>query len=98
MAPGEGISGLLVAQLPDAVFEMAGRGEEYYSLTSHALEARRPDLIQSLSRDRSLISESRVHTILDVVRLVATEANPGITSRQIQSVKATVKRWPSPWP
>ena len=49
-------------------------GAEHYSLTSHALEAL--DLVQSLTRDRTLISESRIHTILDVVRRFATEANP----------------------
>ena len=49
-------------------------GAEQYSLTSHALEAL--DLIQSLTRDRTLISESRIHTILDVVARVATDANP----------------------
>lgn len=54
-------------------------GTEHYSLTSHALEAL--DLIQSLAHDRSLISESRIHTILDVVRRVATDANPDRQSR-----------------
>lgn len=49
-------------------------GAEHYSLTSHALEAL--DLVHSLTRDRTLISESRIHTILDVVRRFATEANP----------------------
>ena len=54
-------------------------GAEQYSLTSHALEAL--DLIQSLTRDRTLISESRIHTILDVVRRVATDANPDRQAR-----------------
>jgi hypothetical protein len=54
-------------------------GGEQYSLTSHALEAL--DLIQSLTRDRTLISESRIHTILDVVRRVATDANPDRRAR-----------------
>ena len=54
-------------------------GAEHYSLTSHALEAL--DLVQSLTRDRTLISESRIHTILDVVRRVATEANPDRQAR-----------------
>jgi hypothetical protein len=54
-------------------------GAEYYSLTSHALEAL--DLVQSLTRDRVLISESRIHTILDVVRRFATEANPDRSAR-----------------
>jgi hypothetical protein len=52
---------------------------EQYSLTSHALEAL--DLVQSLTRDRTLISESRIHTILDVVRRVATDANPDRQAR-----------------
>lgn len=56
-----------------------GDGNEYYSLTSHALEAL--DLVQSLTRDRTLISESRIHTILDVVRRVATDANPDRQAR-----------------
>jgi hypothetical protein len=54
-------------------------GAEHYSLTSHALEAL--DLVQSLARDRTLISESRIHTILDVVRRFATEANPDRLAR-----------------
>ena len=67
-------------------------GAEHYSLTSHALEAL--DLVQSLTRDRTLISESRIHTILDVVRRVATEANPDRQARlnrldaQIAGLKA----------
>jgi hypothetical protein len=56
-----------------------GDGNEHYSLTSHALEAL--DLVQSLTRDRTLISESRIHTILDVVRRVATDANPDRQAR-----------------
>lgn len=54
-------------------------GAEHYSLTSHALEAL--DLVQSLTRDRAMISESRIHTILDVVRRVATDANPDRQTR-----------------
>lgn len=54
-------------------------GAEHYSLTSHALEAL--DLVQSLTRDRALISESRIHTILDVVARVATDANPDRQTR-----------------
>jgi hypothetical protein len=48
--------------------------EEQYSLTSHALEALL--LVDSLSRDRALISESRLTTIVDTVRHRATQANP----------------------
>jgi Protein of unknown function (DUF3375) len=54
-------------------------GEEQYSLTSHALEAL--SLVDSLTRDRALISESRLTTILDTVRRWATEANPDRTDR-----------------
>lgn len=48
--------------------------EEYYSLTSHALEAML--LVDGLARDRALISESRLTTIVDTVRHRATQANP----------------------
>jgi len=48
--------------------------EEQYSLTSHALEALL--LVEGLSRDRALISESRLTTIVDTVRHRATQANP----------------------
>ena len=48
--------------------------EEHYSLTSHALEALL--LVDGLARDRALISESRLTTIVDTVRHRATEANP----------------------
>lgn len=54
-------------------------GAEEYSLTSHALEAL--DLIATLSRDRALISESRINTILSAVRRMATEANPDRQTR-----------------
>lgn len=57
----------------------ADDGSEHYTLTSHALEAL--DLVQSLTRDRVLISESRIHTILDVIRRVATDANPDRQAR-----------------
>ena len=48
--------------------------EERYSLTSHALEALL--LVDGLARDRALISQSRLTTIVDTVRHRATEANP----------------------
>ncbi|MDH6236809.1 DUF3375 domain-containing protein [Cryobacterium sp. CG_9.6] len=54
--------------------ETGENGEEQYSLTSHALEALL--LVASLSRDRALISESRLTTIVDTVRHRATQANP----------------------
>lgn len=52
----------------------AENGDEQYSLTSHALEAK--SLVDSMSKDRALISESRLATILATVRQWATEANP----------------------
>ncbi|MEV0968377.1 DUF3375 family protein [Microtetraspora glauca] len=48
-------------------------GSLVYSLTSSSLEAL--DLIQNLSRDRALVSESRLTMILDTVRRWATEAS-----------------------
>jgi hypothetical protein len=57
------------------LYRETGEGdEEQYSLTSHALEALL--LIDGLSRDRALISQSRLTTIVDAVRHRATEANP----------------------
>jgi hypothetical protein len=58
---------------------LADTGQEEYQLTSHALEAL--DLVGALSRDRALISESRLNTILDAVRRWATEANPDRQAR-----------------
>jgi hypothetical protein len=49
-------------------------GEEQYSLTSYALEAL--SLIDGLSQDRALISESRLAMILDSVRRWALKASP----------------------
>ncbi len=53
---------------------LADDGGEVYSLTSHALEAL--SLVDSLTHDRALISQSRLTTILETVRRWATEANP----------------------
>lgn len=67
-----------------------------YSLTSSALEAL--DLVQSLSRDRVLVSESRLTTILDTVRRWALEASPDAQARidrltaQITELDAERKR------
>lgn len=58
---------------------VAANGQEEYSPTSHALEAL--DLVHRLSRERALISESRITTILDAVRKWATEANPDRQAR-----------------
>jgi hypothetical protein len=54
-------------------------GAEEYSLTSHALEAL--DLVATLSRERALISESRINTILELVRRWAIAANPDRQAR-----------------
>lgn len=67
-----------------------------YSLTSSALEAL--DLVQSLSRDRVLVSESRLTTILDTVSRWALEASPDAQARidrltvQIKELDAERKR------
>jgi hypothetical protein len=53
-------------------------GEEY-SLTSHALEAL--DIVASLSRDRALVSESRLTTILAEARRSAMFASPDVERR-----------------
>ncbi|RZU66042.1 uncharacterized protein DUF3375 [Microterricola gilva] len=57
-----------------AAREDSATTEEFYSLTSHALEAL--SLVESLARDRALISESRLTMIVDAVRHRATQANP----------------------
>lgn len=54
-------------------------GALVYSLTSSALEAL--DLVATLSRDRVLVSESRLTTILDTVRRWALEASPDAQAR-----------------
>src|SRR5215470_1679103 len=54
-------------------------GTLVYSLTSSALEAL--DLVQNLSRDQVLLSESRLTTILDTVRRWALEASPDAQAR-----------------
>jgi hypothetical protein len=59
--------------------EPAEQGEEKYSLTSHALEAM--PLVDSLGKDRALITESRRTTILETVRHWATETNPDREAR-----------------
>ncbi|WP_110182632.1 DUF3375 domain-containing protein [Nocardioides solisilvae] len=54
-------------------------GREVYSLTSHAQQAL--ELVKSLSRDRSTLSEHRIATLLSTVRRFNSEANPDRTSR-----------------
>ncbi|MFJ7287112.1 DUF3375 domain-containing protein [Curtobacterium sp. NPDC098951] len=49
-------------------------GDEQYSLTSHALEAL--SLVDALSSDRALISESRLAMIVDAVHRWAARAEP----------------------
>lgn len=51
----------------------------FYSLTSGALEAL--DWVQEMARDRVLVSESRLQTILHEVRRWALEASPDATRR-----------------
>jgi hypothetical protein len=53
--------------------------DEIYELTSYALEAL--ELVQSLSSDRPLLSESRLAAIIDVVRRQAIEATPDARGR-----------------
>lgn len=55
------------------------RAGEVYELTSYALEAL--ELVQSLSSDRPLLSESRLAAIIDVVRRQAIEATPDADGR-----------------
>jgi len=77
--PGKGRA-LCVQWMRDQwLYRTNGPDGEEYSLTSHALEAL--DLVQSLSRDRALISESRLNTILDSVRRWALEASPDAKAR-----------------
>lgn len=57
----------------------AENGGEVYELTSYALEAL--ELVQDLSGDRPLLSESRLAAILDAVRRQAIDASPDAQSR-----------------
>lgn len=52
---------------------------EVYELTSHALEAL--EVVQTLSSDRQLLSESRLAAIVDAVRRQAIEASPDAQPR-----------------
>lgn len=52
---------------------------EVYELTSYALEAL--ELVQSLSSDRPLLTESRLAAIIDIVRRQAIEATPDAHGR-----------------
>lgn len=67
----------------------ADEGGEAYELTSHALAALR--VVENLTRERALLSESRLTTILDAVRRWAMEANPDRESR-IVSLDAEIAR------
>ncbi|MBG6058091.1 hypothetical protein RCH16_001673 [Cryobacterium sp. MP_M5] len=79
--PGRNGRALCVQWMNDQwLYRESGEGdEEQYSLTSHALEALL--LVEGLSRDRALISESRLTTIVDTVRHRATQANPDRAER-----------------
>lgn len=74
----------------------AADGSLVYSLTSASLEAL--DLVQSLSRDRALVSESRLTMILETVRRWATEASADPQERidrlsaQIRELEAERRR------
>jgi len=74
--------------------ETADDDEEQYSLTSHALEAL--SLIETLSRDRALISESRLAMIVDTVGQRAAQANPDRETRirrlDLQIAELTAER------
>lgn len=61
-------------------------GEEY-SLTSHALEAL--EIVASMSRERSLLSESRLATIVAAARRAALEASPD-TDRRLGIIDAQI--------
>lgn len=71
-------------------------GSLVYSLTSASLEAL--DLVQSLSRDRALVSESRLTMILETVKRWATEASADPQERidrlsaQIRELEAERRR------
>jgi hypothetical protein len=54
-------------------------GEEAYELTSHALEA--IEVMEGLTQQRALLSESRLQTILEAARRCAMEANPDRAGR-----------------
>ncbi|WP_291279011.1 DUF3375 family protein [Galactobacter sp.] len=54
-------------------------GGEVYERTSHALTAER--VVSTLGRDRSLLNESRLRTIVDAVHRWASEAQPDAASR-----------------
>ncbi|GGD30765.1 DUF3375 domain-containing protein [Nocardioides daphniae] len=55
------------------------RGNEVYTLTSHAQQAL--ELVKNLTRDRATLSEHRITTILGTVRRFNSEANPDRTTR-----------------
>lgn len=61
-------------------------GEEY-ALTSHALEAL--DIVKTLARERTLISESRLTSIVEAVRRTALEASPSV-ERNITILEASI--------
>jgi len=63
-------------------------GTVFYALTSGALEAL--DWVQEMARDRVLVSESRLQTILNEVRRWALEASPDRRSR-IERLSAEIK-------
>jgi hypothetical protein len=64
-------------------------GDEAYEMTSHALLAQR--LIDGLTQERTLLSESRLTTILDAVRRAAIDANPD-RERRLAALREQIDR------
>lgn len=65
------------------------RGEEVYTLTSHAQQAL--ELVKSLARDRATLTEHRVATIVSTVRRFNAEANPDRSAR-VEILTAEIAR------
>lgn len=65
------------------------RGQEVYTLTSHAQQAL--ELVKSLARDRATLSEHRVATIVSTVRRFNAEANPDRSAR-VEILTAEIAR------
>ncbi|MFC6152155.1 DUF3375 domain-containing protein [Nocardioides yefusunii] len=55
------------------------RGQEVYTLTSHAQQAL--ELVKNMTRERATLSEHRIATILGTVRRFNSEANPDRSAR-----------------
>lgn len=78
--PSEGGRQLCLRWMRDQwLYRTTGGNGDEYSLTSHALEAL--EIVASMSRDRALLSESRLATILAAARRVAVEASSDVTRK-----------------